>query len=181
MDNLRKSKKIGQNVLENIPTICLYDNDPPAKEYNDFLLKFLRAANHDIDMATQILINYIQQFKNGPKYSKNVTNMEVIRRVYDDKVGTLLPHRDKYGRRVYFYRPGKWNPDTVSLEDVFCAGYMLCEAAAREPMSQVCGCTVICDAANFGFKQLRQFAIEDIKAFSSFMQVSSFGLNNKDE
>merc|ERR1712018_261892 len=42
---------------------------------------------------------------------------------------------------------------------------MLYEAAAREPMSQVCGCTVICDAANFGFKQLRQFSIEDIKAF----------------
>ena len=83
----------------------------------------------------------------------------------------ILPHRDKYGRRVYFYRPGKWNPDTVCLEDVFCAGYMLCETAAKEPMSQICGVTVICDASDFGFKQLRQFGIEDIKAFSAFMQV----------
>ena len=135
------------------------------------MLKFLRAAGHDIQYATQILVNYIHQFKSGPQYSKNVTNMEIIGKVYEDQIGALLPHRDKYGRRVYFYRPGKWNPDTVCLEDVFCAGYMLCEAAAREPMSQVCGCTVICDAANFGFKQLRQFSIEDIKAFASFMQV----------
>ena len=139
-----------------------------------FLLKFLRAGNHDIDYATQILLNYIRQFNIGPKYTKNVLNMDVIRRVYEDKIGTLLPHRDKYGRRVYFYRPGKWDPDTVCLDDCYCAGYMLCEAAAREPMSQVCGVTVICDAANFGFKQLRQFSIEDIKAFSTFMQVSLF-------
>ena len=92
-------------------------------------------------------------------------------RVCEDQMGDMLQHRDKYGRRVYFYRPGQWNPDTVSIYDCYCAGYMLCELAAREPMSQVCGCTVITDAANFGFKQLKQFSIEDIKCFSSFMQV----------
>ena len=174
LNSLRESKKVGQNILNNIPTICCVfpsNTVSPKKEYNDFLLKFLRAGNHEIDYATQILLNYINQFNIGPKYTKSVLNMDIIRRVYEDKVGTLLQHRDKYGRRVYFYRPGKWNPDTVSIEDCFCAGYMLCEAAAREPMSQVCGVTVICDAGNFGFKQLRQFSIEDIKAFSTFMLV----------
>ena len=175
LNRLRESKKVGQNILENIPTLSVFpSNAVQKKDYNHFLLKFLRAGNHDIDYATQILLNYIRQFNIGPKYTKNVLNMDVIRRVYEDKIGTLLPHRDKYGRRVYFYRPGKWDPDTVCLDDCYCAGYMLCEAAAREPMSQVCGVTVICDAANFGFKQLRQFSIEDIKAFSTFMQVFLF-------
>ena len=177
MEELRASKNAGPNIVKNIPTLLLYTTTTNEEkvlskpEYNEFLLKFLRAGNHDVRYAGQILVNYLNQFNIGPKYSKNSTNMEVIRRVYEDQIGALLPHRDKYGRRIYFYRPGKWNPDTVALEDVFCAGYMLCEAAAREPMSQVCGVTVICDASNFGFKQLRQFGIDDIKAFSTFMQV----------
>ena len=177
MLQLKESNKAGKNIVNSIPTICLYpgnksqENKSPNSKYNEFLLKFLRAGNHDVNYAGNILINYIKQANTNPKYSKNSTNMEVIRRVYEDQIGALLPHRDQYGRRVYFYRPGKWNPDIVSLEDVFCAGYMLCEVAAREPMSQICGVTVICDASDFGFKQLRQFGIEDIKAFSSFMQV----------
>ena len=73
---------------------------------------------------------------------------------------------------MYIWRPGQWNPDKINIYDCYCAGYMLCEAAAKEPMSQICGVTVICDATDFGFKQLRQFGIDDIKAFSSFMQVS---------
>ena len=151
--------------------MSLYINDDPSKEYNEFLLKFLRAGNHNLDYATQILTNYVKQAFQYPKYSKSSTNMEVIQKVFEDQVGALLQHRDKYGRRIYLYRPGKWNPDRVSIYDCYCAGYMLCELAAREPMSQVCGCTVITDAASFGFKQLRQFSIEDIKCFSSFMQV----------
>ena len=63
------------------------------------------------------------------------------------------------------------NPDKISMEDCYCAGFLLCELAAKEPMSQVCGCTIITDATNFGFKQLRAFGVEDIKVSSKFMQV----------
>ena len=134
-------------------------------------MKFLRAGNHDVDYATKILSNYIQESYNSAKYSQNATNLDVMKRVYKEQIHIMLQHRDKYGRRVYIWRPGQWNPDKVNIYDCYCAGYMLCEMVAREPMTQICGCTVITDAENFGFKQFRQFTIQDIKCFTTFMQV----------
>ena len=65
------------------------------------------------------------------------------------------PHecRDKLGRRVYVFRPGRWDPSKVShllhpeassppisqisFNDLFCAGYMLSELVVREERTQV--------------------------------------------
>lgn len=146
-------------------------NFDPLNKSNEFLLKFLRAGNHDIDYAAKILANYIQESYTSAKYSKNAVNIDVMKRVYKEQIHIMLQHRDKYGRRVYIWRPGRWNPDKVNICDCYCAGYMLCEMVAREPMTQICGCTVITDAENFGFKQFKQFTIQDIKCFSTFMQV----------
>ena len=44
----------------------------------------------------------------------------------------MLKHRDQYGRRVYIYRPGKWNPDKVHFNEIFCGGYALSELVAME-------------------------------------------------
>ena len=33
-----------------------------------FLLKFLRAGNHDVDFATNLLVNYLEMMKDHPKY-----------------------------------------------------------------------------------------------------------------
>ena len=159
------------SIIQNIPTFSLSINYDPKYKFNEFLLKFLRAGNHDVDYATKILSNYIQESYTSAKYSKNATNLDVMKRVYKEQIHIMLQHRDKYGRRVYIWRPGQWNPDKVNIYDCYCAGYMLCEMVAREPMTQVCGCTVITDAENFGFKQFRQFTIQDIKCFTTFMQV----------
>ena len=172
MKSAAQSKNVRQNILEKIPADCLTINYDPCNDGNEFLLKFLRAGNHNVAYATQILSNYIQESIISAKYSKNSTNMEIIRHVYEAQVHIMLEHRDKYGRRVYIWRPGKWNPDKINICDCYCGGYMLCEMIAREPMTQICGCTVITDAQDFGFKQFRQFSIQDIKAFSTFMQVS---------
>ena len=63
--------------------------------------------------------------------------------------------RDREGRRVYIFRPGRWeqtsnsskyfgwkslvrwDPDKIALHDLFCAGYMLCEMVVREEETQV--------------------------------------------
>ena len=44
----------------------------------------------------------------------------------------MLQNRDRHGRRVYIYRCGKWDPDRVSFNDVFCAGYALAELVSLE-------------------------------------------------
>ena len=84
----------------------------------------------------------------------------------------MLPHRDQYGRRVYIYRPGKWNPDKVHFNDVFCTGYSLCELVAPETKTQIAGVTCIADAEGFGFKQLRNFTLEHARNATNFVQDS---------
>lgn len=79
-------------------------------------------------------------------------------------------------RRVYLYRPGKWNPDKASFNDVFCFGAMLCELVGLEPKTQIAGVTTIADAGGFGFKQFRQFGIEDAKNSAAFIQVGGVNL-----
>ena len=44
----------------------------------------------------------------------------------------MLEHRDQNGRRVYVFRPGRWDPDIISVFDVFCGGYALSEMISME-------------------------------------------------
>ena len=45
--------------------------------------------------------------------------------------------RDKHGRRVYIYRSGVWNPETVTFEQGFATGYKILEMVSLEPKTQV--------------------------------------------
>ena len=101
----------------------------------------------------------------------------------------MLKHRDQYGRRVYIYRPGKWNPDKVHFNEIFCGGYALSELVAMETKytkffdyfesfhslnsrTQIAGVTTIADADGFGLKQLRNFTLEHARSAASFVQDS---------
>ena len=150
---------------------------PMVSETKDaFLLKFLRAGNNRFETATKILINYILLMRDHPKYYSSSLKPDVIQKVYDEKIHTVLPVRDKFNRRVFIWRPGKWNPDftEVCFTDCYCAMYMLCEMMAQEPTTQIEGCTVVCEGSNIGFKQLRSMCIEDIRNSANFIQVMQF-------
>ncbi len=83
----------------------------------------------------------------------------------------MLEHRDKFGRRVYIYRPGLWDPDTVSFVEVFSASYLIAEVVSLEAKTQVAGVTCISDAGGFGWKQFKSFTLEDARTMARFVQV----------
>merc|ERR1719419_454257 len=82
----------------------------------------------------------------------------------------MLAHRDKFGRRDYIWRPGFWNPDQVGFDTVFACGVGLCEMISQEEKTQIAGVTSLCDGSNFGFKQFRNFSLEDTKYSAAFCQ-----------
>ena len=57
--------------------------------------------------------------------------------VFPHKMQTVLPHRDRLGRRVFLFRAGIWDPSAVSPTDVFAANYICLEMMAREVKTQV--------------------------------------------
>ena len=166
------------NLLKNIPTIVNVDQgevtryplDKPEQEH-PFLLKFLRAGNYDIDVAIAILINYIVLMRDHPKYYKNSLDLDFMQNVINEKMQTVLLHRDKFGRRVFIQLLGKWNPDSVSFSDSYCAMYMMSEMIALEPLTQIAGCTLVCDGSNMRLEQLTKLSLEDIRNSAKFIQV----------
>ena len=168
------------NLLSNVPFLELknaQDNKEiihREKGYHAiaaFLLKFLRAGEGDCEVASEILINYILLMRDHPQYYSSSLLPDDIQRVFDEKIHTVLPFRDKYGRRVFVWRPGRWNPASINFTDCYCAMYMLCEMIALEPETQINGCTVVCDGGGIGFKQLSSMGIEDIRNCANFIQV----------
>ena len=168
------------NLLSNVPFLELeYAQDDKRMIHQQkrshaidaFLLKFLRAGEGDCEVASEILINYTLLMRDHPQYYSSSLLPDDIQRVFDEKIHTVLPFRDKYGRRVFVWRPGKWNPASINFTDCYCAMYMLCEMIALETQTQINGCTVVCDGGGIGFKQLSSMGIEDIRNCANFIQV----------
>ena len=144
-----------------------------SEQTGSFLLKFLRAGNMNNEYAAKILINYVRLMRDHPKYYATKIQPQLAQKVYDEKIHTVLPERDKFKRRVFIWRPGKWNPDTISFTECYCAMYMLCEMMAIEPLTQIHGCTVVCDGSGIGLKQLKSMCLEDIRNSANFVQVNN--------
>ena len=144
-----------------------------SESAGSFLLKFLRAGDYNYEYAAKILFNYVRLMRDHPKYYATKLQPRLAQKVYDEKIHTVLPERDKFKRRVFIWRPGKWNPDTISFTDCYCAMYMLCEMMAIEPLTQIHGCTVVCDGSGIGLKQLKSMCLEDIRNSANFVQVNN--------
>ena len=54
-------------------------------------------------------------------------------RFADGNVGLTNLDKLKNVEKLVF----RWDPDKISLQDLFCAGYMLCEMVVREQETQV--------------------------------------------
>ena len=140
-----------------------------------FLLKFLRAGNFNIDVAYQVLKDYIKMITTGPQYFSPAfeKGLKEVRKRLGQNAFQILINRDKYLRRVVIWKPGLWNPQETTLGDFYSCGYTLMEIMALEEETQIAGAVIICDATNFGLNQLRNIAIEDIKFLAMFLQVTS--------
>ena len=59
----------------------------------------------------------------------------------------------------------------ISLGDFYSCGFALMEIIALEEETQIAGVSVVCDSVNFGFKQLKNTGVGDLKFLSMFAQV----------
>merc|ERR1712168_1698060 len=140
-------------------------------EKRERLIKFLRAGAWDVEMALTILRNYLDS---GRLYT-NIVKISLPKQLdvaWTRKLNTVLEYRDVYGGRIYIYRPGSWNPDEVTVNELFASSYCLFELMAEEIKTQLSGVTCVVDVQGFGFKQLRNIGIEQIKCMTGFMSGS---------
>ena len=115
--------------------------------------------------------NYEQIIKANPVYFENIDNADKLRMVFGEQINTMMEERDEDGRRVYVYRPGVWNPDKVKFTDIFAAAFVMADMISEEPRTQIAGVTAVADTSGFGFKQARNFGVNDARIMSSFLLV----------
>jgi len=160
----------------------LYKADPVVAKWRDpsdgdrwerreRLIKFLRAGCWDLEAALTVMRNYLES---GNLYMGIVRESvpAKLNKVWSEKLNAVTEYRDVQGRRIYIYRPGKWNPDNITVEQFFASQYCMFELMSDEIRNQIAGVTCVADISGFGFKHLRNFGMEQVKCMSSFMSGS---------
>ncbi|XP_052239478.1 alpha-tocopherol transfer protein-like isoform X4 [Dreissena polymorpha] len=90
-----------------------------------FLLRFLRAKKFDYDRAFNLLVRHYEM-KADEKNKSLFLNLRPasIKHVLEAGVTGVLPHRDKLGRRVIMFRPGRWDPSKYPIDDIFRTNFL---------------------------------------------------------
>ena len=97
-----------------------------------FWMMVLRSGGMNPEDGLKVLKNCLSMMTDNPQYFAASNPPVRLDYVFQQQIHNMLEHRDQYGRRVYIYRPGKWNPDKVGFNEVFCVGYALSELVALE-------------------------------------------------
>lgn len=80
----------------------------------------------------------------------------------------VLPHRDKYGRRIVVYK--MWDVNKWPYKSGMEALYVIMLLLAREPKTQIAGVTMIGDFSGMSRKHMST-SLEDIRAWANLISV----------
>ncbi|XP_064597382.1 alpha-tocopherol transfer protein-like [Liolophura sinensis] len=134
-----------------------------------FLLRFLRARKFDYDRALKLLVNHYKVKRDNPEIFNDLRPSRV-KHVLEDGVITALKHRDKHGRQIVVFRPGLWNPEKYSLNDVFRANYLTLSKLIEDEETQVNGFVLLGDFKGVSWPHVRQISPSFAKRFTHVIQ-----------
>ncbi|XP_070568209.1 alpha-tocopherol transfer protein-like [Ptychodera flava] len=117
-----------------------------------FLLRFLRARKFDVDRAFKNLVRYYDIRQEYPDIFDDLS-VEKLKHVWEAGLEGMFPGKDKLGRRVGVFRPGKWDPDICSSKDMFKASILTIEKMLEDEETQINGLVFIGDFADYSMKQ----------------------------
>ncbi|XP_060583034.1 alpha-tocopherol transfer protein-like [Ruditapes philippinarum] len=159
-----KNIKILREKIENCQELHVRTDDA-------YLIRFLRAKKFDCERAFQLILKHFE-VKCEVKNKDLFRNMRpsTVKHVLEDGVTGVLPHRDKFGRRVLIFRAGKWNPSKYPLPDIFKTNFMTLSKVIQEEETQVAGVVVIADLKGIGIGHVTQMTPFYAKRIASLLQ-----------
>lgn len=116
----------------------------PHRMDDDFLLRFLRARNFNINRAHRLIVRYYTFKEEHPEIHQDVNPVE-MRHIGDEDIMTVPAYRTPCGRRMMIYRMGNWDPRKYSIEEIFKATVIILELGLLEPRAQILGGIVVFD------------------------------------
>ncbi|XP_075214506.1 alpha-tocopherol transfer protein-like isoform X2 [Lycorma delicatula] len=120
---------------------------------DDFLMKFLRAKEYNVESAFNQIKNY-QSFLSR-HYTWREVQMDMITKALGSGTVNVLEQRDIKNRRILWFRAANWQPLDVSPDQLLQIGILCAELGVLEPSTQRSGLALIFDLKDFGLSHLR--------------------------
>lgn len=139
---------------------------------DDYLLKFLRPCKFYPESAFKKIQAYYKFRIAHADYCHDLLP-SVIRSPFEHSIVSILAPRDQHGRRIVLVECGeRWNPQEVSLKEVFRGIQVGLEGAMAEPKTQICGVNSVFDMKGLSFKHIMQFTPSYAKMVLDWIQES---------
>lgn len=170
-----KDRHLALNELKQLigESIDFAMKDKSCADDDEFLLRFLFARNFVIADAFKLLVNY-HSFK---QRNANILNKisaldEGIQLALRDGFPTIIPQRDRKGRKILVLFAANWNPMAYSLMTVYRTILLSLEKLLEDVQNQANGFVLIVDWTNFTYKQTGALQLKVIKMMIEGLQVS---------
>ncbi|XP_078665386.1 alpha-tocopherol transfer protein-like [Branchiostoma floridae x Branchiostoma belcheri] len=145
--------------IQQRPDLCVQDDD-------HILLRFLRARYFDVEQAFKLLEKYHVWRAQSPEICSNMRPSSV-QGLLEAGYHAALPGRDQDGRKVMFYKIGKWDPNQYSAYEVFRVSLISSEKIIQDEDTQVHGIVMIADLAGLSFSHACQIGPRVAKKIGS--------------
>lgn len=172
--NDAKDRNLALNELKQLigESIDFALKDKSCSDDDEFLLRFLFARNFVIADAFKLLVNYLRfKQRNANILSKISALDEGIQLALRDGFPTIIPQRDRKGRKILVLFAANWNPNSYSLITVFRALLLSMEKLLEDIQSQANGFVLIVDWTNFTYKQTGSLQLKIMKMIIEGLQV----------
>ncbi|KAK2831877.1 hypothetical protein Q7C36_016963 [Tachysurus vachellii] len=138
---------------------------------DNFLIRFLRARDFDVELALKLLINYHKWRQECPEISADLRPSCIIG-LLKNNYHAVLRSRDAAGSRVLIYRIGRWNTKEFSAYEVFRISLITSELIVQESETQRNGLKAIFDLQGWCFSHAFQITPSLAKKISCILTDS---------
>ncbi|XP_021376046.1 alpha-tocopherol transfer protein-like [Mizuhopecten yessoensis] len=155
--------------IQALREMVLKQRDLKIRTDDAFLLRFLRAKKFDYERAFQLIMTH---YKMKIENKEIFTNLRpsAVKHVLDDGVTGVLASRDKEGRRVVIFRPGKWDVARYGLDDIFRTNFLTLSKLIEEEETQVNGIVMVIDLKDLSWSHAKNVSPFYAKRISSLLQ-----------
>ncbi|XP_030070797.1 alpha-tocopherol transfer protein isoform X2 [Microcaecilia unicolor] len=138
---------------------------------DDFLLRFLRARDFNIDLAYKLLKNYHKWRVECPEISANLCPSSVMNLLSAGCLG-VLRSRDSSGSKVLIFRIARFDPKLFTAYEVYRVCVITSELIVKETETQRNGAKVICDLQDWQYAHAFQLTPKIAKKIASGLNDS---------
>jgi len=134
---------------------------------DEFLLRFLRVTNFNLNQAKEWLIRFWKYRTENPQW---FTNRDLLKNplmvdIAETAYCLQLPKETKDQQRIFLMRVGHYDTTKYSLDDVTKYAFAVTDILNTQPAAQLYGFIILLDFSNIKLQHVRQFTPDHTRRY----------------